>query len=89
MVRHVALQASWCGVFRCYLVLTTLFFFFFSFSFSVCSFRQSTGLSYRDPEALKPYFADQLPTILKCWAKLLGDNDFFTGSEVTVADLKV
>ena len=50
---------------------------------------QSTGLSYRDPDALKPYFENQLPAIFKCWAKLLGENDFFTGSTVTIADLKV
>jgi glutathione S-transferase len=51
---------------------------------------QYVSLSYgHGPEAMKVWLDDTVPQILTKWARLLGDQPYLTGDQVSVADIKL
>ncbi|GKY96760.1 hypothetical protein MPSEU_000635400 [Mayamaea pseudoterrestris] len=51
---------------------------------------QYAGLVYgHGPGALKVWLDETIPSVLEKWSRLLGNNMFLTGDEVSVADIKL
>lgn len=46
-----------------------------------------TGLSYRNREGIPAYLAETAPVVLRQLSGYIGDRPYFTGSQLSAADL--